>query len=378
MLYPTPDLTGADDKVLGEIEEMRRALRHQVRNAPSKWTRGLRKFLTADAVAASNSIEGFKVATVDVEDLMEGERDVEVSEEDREETLAYQRMMTYIQSLHDVEDFAYGKGLLNALHWMLQGHRHTSRKPSGQWRQGPVYVTDARDPSIAAYTAPDAGDVPALMDELIDWLNADHHAHPLIRAAMAHLHLVSIHPWADGNGRMARSLQTLMIAREGALAPEFSSIEAWLGRPGNTWEYYRELAARGARYIPDQDVSSWVRFNLTAYHQQAQSVQGRLARAGRVWEVLAAFVRETGRDERITSALHDVAMTGRVRRLRYEHAEGLSLQQAQRDLRDLVAAEILTSVGRTRARYYTAGPRFPEDALQIARTPMSLTDPYAA
>ncbi|MCK9899146.1 Fic family protein [Frankia sp. Cpl3] len=62
---------------------------------------------------------------------------------------------------------------------------------------------------------------------------------------MAHLHLVSIHPWADGNGRMSRSLQTLMIAREGVLAPEFSSIEAWLGRPGNTWEYYRELAARG-------------------------------------------------------------------------------------------------------------------------------------
>jgi Fic family protein len=378
MLYSTPALTGADDEVLSEIEEMRRALRHQVLDAPSKWTRGLRKFLTADAVAASNSIEGFKVATVDVEDLMEGERDVEVSEEDREETLAYQRMMTYIQSLHDVDDFAFSKGLLNALHWMLQGHRHTPRKPSGQWRHGPVYVTDARDPSIAAYTAPDAGDVPALMDELIDWLNTDHDAHPLIRAAMAHLHLVSIHPWADGNGRMSRSLQTLMIAREGVLAPEFSSIEAWLGRPGNTWEYYRELAARGARYIPDQDVSSWVRFNLTAYHQQAQTVQGRLARAGRVWEVLAAFVRETGRDERITSALHDVAMTGRVRRLRYEHAEGLSLQQAQRDLRDLVAAEILTSVGRTRARYYTAGPRFPEDALRIARTPMSLTDPYAA
>jgi hypothetical protein len=82
---------------------------------------------------------------------------------------------------------------------------------------------------------------------------------------MAHLHLVSIHPWADGNGRLSRSLQTLLIAREGILAPEFSSIEGWLGRPGNTWEYYRELASRGATYEPAQDVSSWVRFNLVAY-----------------------------------------------------------------------------------------------------------------
>lgn len=376
MLYPTPALTSEDTRVLDEIERMRHALRHQVRNTPSKWTEGLRKFLTADAVAASNSIEGFKVSTTDVEDLMEGERDVDVSEENREETLAYLQMMNYIQSLHDVSDFSYSKGFLNALHWMFQGHRHTPRKPAGQWRRGPVYVTDARNPRIAAYTAPDADDVPTLMQELIDWLNADNDAHPLVRAAMAHLHLVSIHPWADGNGRMSRSLQTLVIAREGVLAPEFSSIEAWLGSPGNTWEYYRELASRGREYLPDQDVSSWIRFNFTAYNQQAQAVQGHVDRSAGVWRVLAEFVEQTGRDERTVTALHDVAMAGRVRRLRYEHAEGLSLQQAQRDLRDLVAAEVLTSVGRTRARYYTAGPRFPEKALEIANTPMTLTDPY--
>jgi Fic family protein len=135
---------------------------------------------------------------------------------------------------------------------MLQGHHHSARKPAGQWRRGPVYVTDARDAGIAAYTAPDADMVPALMQELIDWLNVTDDAHPLVRAAMAHLRLVSIRPWTDGNGRMSRSLQTLMIAREGVLAPEFSSIEAWLGRPGNTWEYYRELTGRGAHFLPDR------------------------------------------------------------------------------------------------------------------------------
>lgn len=376
MLFPAPSLAVDDERVLDEIERMRLALRHQVRTAPAKWTEGLRKFLTADAVAASNSIEGFRVSTIDVEDLLEGERDVDVSEENREETLAYQRMMTYIQTLHDVDDFSYSKGLLNALHWMLQGHRHTVRKPAGQWRRGPVYVTDARDPSIAAYTAPDAGDVPSLMEELVDWLNDGDDAHPLVRAAMAHLHLVSVHPWADGNGRMSRSLQTLMIAREGVLAPEFSSIEAWLGRPGNTWEYYRELGRRGSEYLPDQDVSGWVRFNLTAYHQQAQTVQGRLDRSGQVWGLLADFVEAASMDERVVTALHDVAMAGRVRRSRYEHAEGLSVQQAQRDLRELVTAQVLEPVGRTRARYYTAGLRFPERALGVARTPMRLVDPF--
>ncbi|GAB2865456.1 hypothetical protein GCM10027200_77460 [Lentzea nigeriaca] len=192
---PTPALKAADQRVLREIEGLRESLRQQVRSTPTKWTEGLRKFLTADAVAASNSIEGFKVPTVDVEDLLEGERDVDVSEEDRDETLAYQRMTTYIQTLHDVEDFRYGKEFLNALHWMLQGHRNTRRKPAGQWRRGPVYVTDARDPSIAVYTAPDMAGVPALMGELVEWLNTEDGSHPLVRAAMAHLHLVSIRPW---------------------------------------------------------------------------------------------------------------------------------------------------------------------------------------
>jgi len=378
MLFPTPSLSAEDEQVLGEIELMRDRMRHQLPASPTKWTAELRRFLTANAVAASNSIEGFKVSTIDVQDLMAGERDVDVSEANRDETLAYQRMMTYIQTLHDVVDFRYDKSLLNALHWMLQGHHHSRRKPAGQWRRSAVYVTDPENPRIAAYTAPDAKDVPGLMAELVDWLNADDDAHPLVRAAMAHLQLVSVHPWPDGNGRMSRSLQTLMIAREGVLAPEFSSIEAWLGSPRNTWEYYRELQRRGAVFLPNQQVSSWIRFNLTAYHQQAQAVQARFEQSGRVWQLLSDFAETAGLDNRMVSALHDVAMAGRVRRSRYEAAEGLSLQQAQRDLRDLVTAQVVEPVGRTRARYYVAGGNFPEQALELAQTPFTLAPAYSS
>ncbi|MEU1522994.1 Fic family protein [Nocardia rhamnosiphila] len=376
MLFPAPALSGADERLLSEIDRMRAELRDHLPEVPAKRLDRLREFLTADAVAASNSIEGFKVATIDVEDLLAGERDVDISEENRAETLAYEQMMTYIQTLHDVEDFAYSKGMLNALHGMLQGHRHSPRKPAGQWRRGPVYVTDARDPSIAAYTAPEADAVSALMAELVEWLETADGAHPLVRAAMAHLHLVSIHPWADGNGRMSRSLQTLMIAREGVLAPEFSSIEAWLGRPGNTWEYYQVLGRRGSEYLPDQDVSEWIRFNLTAYHQQAQTVHARFVRSGRVWEQLLEFAAAESLDERLGTALHDVAMAGRVRRSRYEQSESLSVQQAQRDLRELVRRQILEPVGRTRARFYVAGARFPEKVSEVAHTPTTLRNPY--
>jgi len=377
MLLSAPLLTVADQRVLDEIEVMRHELRDQVR-APQKWTDGLRRFLTADAVAASNYIEGFRVSTADAVDLMDGERDVDVSEENRDETLAYQRMMSYVQALHNAPDFTYSKDLFRAMHWMLQGHRHAPRKPAGQWRRGSVYVTDPRNPRVAAYTAPDFEQVPELMEELVEWLCGEKgDTHLLVRAAMAHLNLVRIHPWADGNGRMSRSLQTLMIAREGVLAPEFSSIEAWLGNPGNTWEYYRQLGRFGPTYRTEVDASEWVRFNLTGYHQQAQSVRFTVQRASRLWIELAAFAARKGLDERTISALYEAAAAGRVRRARYERSEDLSLQQAQRDLRDLVTAGILAPVGRTRARYYRPGEAIPQDVLEFAATPVTLDDPYA-
>ncbi|MGW0650856.1 Fic family protein, partial [Streptomyces umbrinus] len=245
MLYVTPALTPKDRQVLDEVDALREGLRLQVRQSPAKWTEGLRRTLTAQAIAGSNTIEGYKVDSTDVEDLIDGEEEVATSAENKAETLAYQHAMTYIQSLHDAPDFAYSKSLLNGLHWMLQGHHHPARL-AGQWRRRGVWINEPGDPESATYVAPDAEALPELMEELVNWLNeGDRDTHVLVRAAMAHFNLVKIHPWSDGNGRMSRSLQTLLIARGGVLAPEFSSIEAWLGKPGNTWEYYKVLKRVG-------------------------------------------------------------------------------------------------------------------------------------
>ncbi|TQJ92949.1 Fic family protein [Streptomyces sp. SLBN-31] len=380
MLYATPSLTPFDARVLEEIASMRRDLQHVIQQSPMKWTADLRRSLTASAIAASNTIEGYRVDPLDVADLLDGEREsVDASEEDKAETLAYQQTMTYIQSLWDVEDFTYSKGLLNALHWMLQG-RHHPHRPAGRWRRKPIFITAAGDPHATEYEGPHEDDVPALMGELVDWLNhGDLTADPLVRAAMAHLNLVKIHPWTDGNGRMSRSLQTLLIARQGVLAPEFSSIEEWLGMPGHTWEYYQVLRdVGGPVYSPDRDTLPWVRFNLRAYHEQSQRVQHRLKRSTDVWLALAEHAERLHLAERQLTALHEVAMTGRVRRSRYEKAEALSNQQAVRDIQTLTRTGLLTPVGNTKARHYTVGPAFPPDVLATAHRRHTITNPYQA
>ncbi|MER5642665.1 Fic family protein [Kitasatospora sp. NPDC002227] len=379
MLYQTPELDPADRDVLDQIDAKRDQLRHAVQQAPTKWTQELRKALTASAIAASNTIEGYKVNALTVADLIDGESEVDASEEDKAETLAYRQAMTWIQSLHDAPDFRYTKELLNGLHWMLQGHHHPT-KLAGQWRRGAVRITAPGDPLATDYEGPDTELVPGLTGELVDWLNdGDLDAHVLVRAAMAHLNLVKIHPWTDGNGRLSRSLQTLLIARGGVLAPEFSSIEEWLGQPGNTWEYYKVLRTVGGPvWSPERDTRPWIKFNLLAYHQQAQRVQHRVDRSNRCWIALEADAGPLGVTERQVTALHEVAMVGRVRRARYERAEAINTQQATRDIQFLTQSGLLEAVGQTKARHYVAGPRFPARVLEIAHQRYQPIDPYEA
>ncbi|MFE6716011.1 Fic family protein [Streptomyces albidoflavus] len=58
-----------------------------------------------------------------------------------------------------------------------------------------------------------------------------------VRASMAHLNLVKIHPWKDSNGLVSRALSTLVFSREALMPPEFSSIEEWLGRGQDTYAW---------------------------------------------------------------------------------------------------------------------------------------------
>jgi Fic family protein len=376
MMYETPLLQDSDRAVLAEIEVMRQRVKIHLAE-PRQWKGQLRRNLAARAIAASNSIEGYVASVEDVEDIMAGEPPVDAGESVTAEIEGYRQAMSYIQRLGTAKpDFAYSKALLNALHFMMQGH-HPVKRP-GWWRSGPVYVTSADEPGTVAYTAPDADEVPKLTGELVRWLNeGDLDTPALVRAAMAHVNLVSIHPWADGNGRMSRALQTLVLAREGILSPEFSSIEEWLGRARNTHRYYDQLADLGAVWEPWRDTLPWVRFCLLAHHQQAQTVERRITVTGAVWSRIEEELERRQLLDRMMYALYPVAMGHRTRRAIYQKDAELSEQQALRDIRDLVRAGWLEARGEAQARYYVAGEGFPGDIRLIATKPSRVRDPYA-
>ena len=380
MLYATPTLNADDLRVLEEIEAMRAALRHQLAVRP-RWDRPLRRHMTARAVAGSNTIEGYAATVDDVEAMMSGEEPLEASDVVREEIAGYQLALTYVQALADAPHFTYEVEGLNALHFMMQS-KHLAKRP-GRWRSREVWINEPGRPDVRAYTAPDPEHVPALMDELVAWLNdGDLEAPVHVRASMAHLNLVKIHPWHDGNGRMSRALSTLVFAREQLMPPEFSSIEEWLGYPANTVRYYDVLAEVGGPvYSPDRDTHPWIRFCLRAHHQQAQYAQHLVRRQNQGWSALLDALRATGIDEELAErylyALLPAFLGHRVRRALYQADAELGEASAMRDIRQLRDAGWLMQHGKARGTFYTAGTRMNPVRDLVAQHIGPLRDPYA-
>lgn len=374
MLYGTPALEAADKTVLAEIEDMRQDLKHRL-SETHRWDGLLRRHLQTRAIQGSNAIEGYAADVEDIQSIMAGEDPLETSAAVAKEIAGYQQALTHIRLLSSAPAFRYDVGVLNALNFMMIGH-HRDKTP-GMVRPDRVYVRDSVSHEVV-YEGPDPELVPRLLDELIVWLNdGDLDLPSYVRAAMAHLNLVNIHPWRDGNGRMSRALQTLVLGRDRITTPEFSSIEEWLGHQRVTVEYYDVLGAVGRRrWSPHGDTLDWVRFCLKSHHMQAQRVRQRLSEAGEIWMLLEKQIDADGLNTRCVSALYEAFVSRRLRRSRDQTDEDLSQGQAARDLRDLAAKGWLRPYGETKGRYYEAGPRMAELKAASAERVTPLHDPH--
>jgi Fic family protein len=377
MIFETPALRDDELEVLALVADLRDELQHRVAE-PRRWAGTLRKMAFARAVQGSNSIEGYNASLDDVVAAVEGEPTLDANEETQLALAGYRDAMTYVLQIAGDDALEVDEGLLKSLHFMMI--KHDLRKNPGQWRPGSIYVQ--REDGETVYEGPPGEDVPALIAEMLQELRRDERP-VLVKAAMAHLNLVLIHPFSDGNGRMGRCLQTLTLARDRALAPVFSSVEEFLGR--NTQAYYDVLTDVGAgSWNPDRDARPWIRFCLRAHFLQIRTMQRRRAEIEKLWNGCVALAEGHNLPERCAAALVDTAYGLRIRRGSYRSAgeemtgDEISDQTASRDLRAMVDLGLLEAVGERRARYYLAGDdaRRLREEIRVERPPREMDDPF--
>lgn len=374
VIFDTPALSFDELAALDRIEELWSKLRYYVVSDPHRWMGSVRRVLSARAIQGSNSIEGYNVSVEDALAAIEDDEPTDAQEADWKAVTGYRRALTYVLQLARDEHFRYTPQLIRSLHFMMT-ESWLDASP-GLWRPGPIWVRNDVTGDVV-YEAPDADEVPGLIDDLIGELRSDRATPPIVRGAMAHLNLVMIHPFRDGNGRMSRCLQTLVLAREGILPKEFSSIEEYLGT--NTDLYYRILGTvGGGHWNPERDARPWVRFCLEAHYIQAASVLRRVQESERMWREVATLAQQAKLQERTMAALFEAVLGLRVRNSSYRAAlegwdEEISNQAATLDLRAMVDAGLLIQRGRKRGTFYVASERLTtiREEVRRGRQPLS-------
>jgi Fic family protein len=375
MLFKRPALGQEEEGVIKAISHMHKALKYSL-STPSRWEGVLRRNAFARAIRGSNSIEGYVVTKDDAIAAADSEEPISAEQETWLAVTGYRNAMTFVLQLSKDPDFEFNEGFLRSLHYMMLQHDLT--KNPGNWRPGSIYVRDeAKGENV--YEGPPIELAHKLIPELILYLNGPtDDDHILVKGAMAHLNLVMIHPFSDGNGRMARCLQTLVISGKGVCDPTFSSIEEYLGR--NQQDYYKILAEVGqGKWNPQNDTRPWIRLNLTAHYRQAFTALRRSRVISKLWDELEREIEKYRLPDRTIFALSDAAMGYRVRSSHYKRVAEVSGVVASRDLKALVNAGLLLAKGERRGRLYTATDYLRAIAQKIRETePRDIADPFVS
>jgi Fic family protein len=349
---------------LDELAELRAALGSEVKTR-SRWMGSLRREVRASSIGSSTSIEGFSVSPGEALALVSNRDVADRDQENRQAVACYARAMDRVGTMAVDPSFQWVDRVILDLHFDACWFQR-DRDP-GLWRTGSIGVT-ATDGSLE-YEGPSGERVVPLMDEVIEWLAiGDLEIDVVVRAAMAHLHVVSVHPFRDGNGRVSRIVQSLVLAREGLAAPEFFSIEEYLG--SHTQEYYAALReVQGGSYQPDRDASGWVSFCVVAHLAQARQRLAQIKEAAARWAALEELVGARSWPDRLAIALEQSLIDG-TDRGKYGEEADVSPATASADFRRLHDAGLVERRGRGRNIGYLASERL-RDTLEGASEAVS-------
>lgn len=272
-------------------------------------------------------------------------------ERDVQEILNYRKVLDYLDKLQkDTQKFTrYEENEIKKIH-RLTVDRILEPSDAGSYRQNKVVVKDAVTGDIS-YRPPNPIEIPFQMENFIIWLNSpiSKEIHPVLRAGISHYELVRIHPFLDGNGRVARAFATLILFRESYDIKKLFSLEEHYDK--NPGEYYQSLQSVNDN---DGDMTNWLEYFTFGLSQELEKVKDK--------------VRDLSLDERMLNRLgQQISLSERQIKLVefLKDHEAMYMKDASqvlpsisedtilRELKGLVEKNLIKKVGKTKGSYYT-------------------------
>ncbi len=215
----------------------------------------------------------------------------------------------------------------------------------GAWRtaaSGPMQVVSGPvGRERVHYEAPAATRLKAEMRAFLKWFNGRESIDPVLKAALAHLWFVTIHPFDDGNGRIARAIADMALARSEASPRRFYSMSAQIRTERKAYYDILEATQKG-----DLDVTPWLQWFLACLGRAfdgAETILAAVLRKARFWEDRAGEALND-RQRKVINRLLD-GFEGKLTSSKWAALTKVSQDTAHRDIDDLVRRGILVKAG---------------------------------
>lgn len=212
------------------------------------------------------------------------------------------------------------------------------------WRQGsdPMQmISGAMGKEKIHYEAPSSDSVPHQMKLFLDWINEEQKIDPVLKAAIAHLWFVTIHPFDDGNGRISRTLTDLLLARADEMPHRFYSMSARIRKQRKSYYEILEKTQKGGL-----DITDWIEWFLdcleAALIDTEKSISTVLQKAA-FWDQ-HRLVPMNERQIKMVNLIWD-GFEGKVTSAKWGKITKCSADTALRDIQDLIAKNVLRKTG---------------------------------
>jgi len=233
----------------------------------------------------------------------------------------------------------------------------------GAWRddaRGPMQVVSgAIGREHVHYEAPPAARLDAEMATFFDRVNRTADIDPILRAARAHLWFVTIHPFDDGNGRIARAISDWALARSEGSSRRYYSMSAQIRRERNDYYDLLERTQKGAL-----DITDWLLWFLGCLDRAIAGTEASLAlvlERDRFWK-RQAHLALNERQRRMLNLLLDGGFEGKLTSSKWAKLTQCSQDTASRDIHELIEHGILvkdSAGGRSTSYSLNRSPRPP-------------------
>ncbi|GAB3832844.1 Fic family protein [Pontibacter rugosus] len=187
------------------------------------------------------------------------------------------------------------------------------------------------------FKAPDAPTLEEEMQRFLTWFNQEHQLDPVLKAGMAHLWFVTLHPFDDGNGRVARALTGMQLARAEKSSQRYYSMSAHIRQERTAYCAILEKTQKGPL-----DITPWLEWFLTCLHSALRLAEAKLETVmerARFWDVHAATPMNE-RQRLLITRLHE-GFTGKLTSSKWAKIAKCSQDTAGRDILDLIQKGIL-------------------------------------